>query len=135
MGVNDDCPSEIRGAFKFLVEEFGYRIERDEVLFHGSRPYGYVLEYTGNDRRVDLVHDYKEDFFYFKIIRGVDTPYPNESDRENIIGFPKVFLSFDPSFDPSILQPRNKTCAEAAQLNARLLKEYAVEILKGNEWV
>ena len=134
MGVNDDCPSEIHQAFKFLIDEFGYRIEHDEERFHDTRPYAYVLEYSGNDRRVRLVHDYKEEFFYFVLIRGVNTPYPNDSDRVNIVSFLEVFLSFDPSLDPDVIQPHGKTCGEAALLNARLLKEYAVDILKGNEW-
>jgi len=135
VGAHDHCPNEIRQAFKFLIDEFGYRIERDEVSFHGSRPYGYVLEYTGNDRRVSLVHDYREDFFYFKIIRGVNTPYPNDSDLVNIVPFLKVFLTFDPSLDPGVIQPRGKSCGEAALLNAQLLKEYAIDILKGTKWL
>jgi hypothetical protein len=135
MGVSDHCPSEIREAFRFLIDEFGYRIERDEVLFHGRRPYGYVLEYSGNDRRVHLVHDYRDNFFDFTVIRGLDTTYPNDSDLENIVLFLKVFRSFDPSLDPGVIQPRSKTCGEAAQLNARLLKEYAADILRGNKWI
>jgi len=135
MGVHDHCPSEIRQAFKFLIDEFGYSIQRDEVSFHDTRPYAYELECSGNDRRVDLVHDYKEEFFYFTLIRGVDTPYPNDSDRVNIVSFLEVFLSFDPSLDPEVIQPHSKTCGEAALLNAQLLKEHAADILKGNKWV
>jgi len=135
MGVHDHCPGEIREAFKFLIDEFGYRIQRDEVSFHDSRPYAYVLEYYGNDRRVDLVYDYKEEFFYFKIIRGVDTPYPNDSDRVNIVSFLRIFLSFDPLLDPEVIQPHGKTCGEAALVNARLLKEYAADIISGDKWI
>ena len=135
MGVHDPCPGEIREAFKFLIDEFGYRIDRDEVSLHGSRPYAYVLEYSGNDRRVRLVHDYKEEFFYFVLIRGVNTPYPNDSDRVNIVSFLEVFLSFDPSLDPEVIQPHSKTCGEAALLNARLLREHAADILRGNSWI
>jgi hypothetical protein len=133
--VHDHCPGEIRGAFKFLTDEFGYRIDRDEVLLHGSRPYAYVLEYSGNDRRVDLVYDYKEEFFYFKIIRGMNTPYPNDSDRVNIVSFLELFLSFDHWLDPEAIQPHSKTCGEAALMNARLLREHAADILRGNSWI
>ncbi len=135
MGVHDHCPNEFRQAFKFLIDEFGYRIECDEVSFHDTRPYAYVLEYSGNDRRVNLIYDYKEEFFYFKIIRGMNTPYPNDSDRENIVSFLRLFLSFDPSLDPEVIQPHGKTCGEAALLNAQFLRKYATNILKGDEWL
>ena len=135
MGVHDQCPGQIREAFKFLIDEYGYRIDRDEVLLHDTRPYAYVLEYSGNDRRVDLVYDYKEEFFYFKIIRGMNTPYPNDSDRLNIVSFLEIFLSFDHWLDPEVIQPHSKTCGEAALLNARLLREHAADILRGNSWL
>jgi hypothetical protein len=135
VGVHEHCPSEIREASKFLIDEFGYRIDHNEELFHDTRPYGYVLEYSGNDRRVSLIHDYRDEFFDFRIIRGLDTPYPNDSDLENIVSFRRLFRSFDPSLDPNVLQPRGEKCVEAALLNAQLLRKYAADILKGNKWV
>jgi hypothetical protein len=60
MKVSD--PAAIRKAFRFLVKEFGYKITRDEELFHENRPYGFVIDYVRNKRQVHLTHDYKENF-------------------------------------------------------------------------
>lgn len=128
-------PEAIRKAFQFLVDEYGYTVVRDEEFSHEDRPYAFMLEYTGNDRRVLLNHDYKENFFYFKIIRGLETPYPNDADFENIIPFLKIFKTFDPLFDPRSIHPDDKTCAEAAELNAQLLKKYGASILRGEDWL
>lgn len=98
-------PEAIRKAFQFLVDEYGYTVVRDEEFFHEDRPYAFMLEYTGNDRRVLLNHDYKENFFYFKINRGFETPYPNDADFENINPFLKIFKTFDLLFDPRSIHP------------------------------
>jgi hypothetical protein len=58
-------PVAIRKAFRFLVNKFGYKIVRDEESFHGTRPYGFTIDYVGNKRQVHLVYDYKENFFRF----------------------------------------------------------------------
>lgn len=128
-------PEAIRLAFQFLVDEFGYTVSRDEELSHEGQPYAFEIEYVGNERRVSLIHDYRENFFYFKIVRGLNTQYPNDSDLENIIPFIKVFRTFEPSLNLKDVQPNGRTCAEAAQLNAQLLKKYASNILQGKEWI
>lgn len=135
MDSNKYNPTVIRRTFQFLVDEFGYIISRDEELFHENRPYGFVIEYVGNERRVNLTHDYKENFFYFTMIRGIATRYPNDWDRENIISFWGLFKSFEPSLELRSIQPENQTCAEAALINAQLLRQYASGILQGDEWI
>jgi hypothetical protein len=134
MDVNKINPEAIRKAFKFLVEEFGYSVILDKELFHGDRPYACWIEYAGNERRVILSHDYKENFFYFFVIRGLDTKYPNDQDSENIISFWKLFKFFEPSLELREVQPEKQTCAEAALINARLLRQYAPGILQGRKW-
>jgi hypothetical protein len=128
-------PDSIRNAFKFLVDEFGYTVVRDEVATHHERPYAFLLGYSGNDRKILLHHDYKENFFYFFVVRGLDTQYPNDEDTENIIPFPKIFLKFDPEINLNILQPQGRSCEEAANTNAQLLKDLANDILQGRAWV
>ena len=118
-------PDAIRKAFKFLVDEFGYVVLRDEEVAHDDRPYAFLLEYSGNNRKILLHHDYKENFFYFFVVRGIDTQYPNDEDTENIVPFQKVFLKFDPEIKLDILQPQGRSCAEAANTNAQILKNLA----------
>ena len=135
MKSNKYNPESIRRAFQFLIDDFGYTILRDEELFHDSRPYAFVIEYIGNERRILLNHEYRDNFFDFKIIRGLDTQYPNDKDFENIIPFLKIFISFNPLLNLRSLQPSDKkTCAEVASMNAQLLKTYAPNILRGDEW-
>ena len=129
---NSTC---IREAFNFLVDDFGYEITEDNELFHDDRPYAYILEFKGNDRIVHLNYDYKEQFFYFKIIRGLNTDFPNDMDLDNILPFLKVFKTANPGIDLKIFQPSESSCVEAAKLNAEYLKEYGSEILLGENWI
>src|SRR6266508_4197086 len=78
----DDFPLLLQQTFRFLVDQFGFAIVRQKAA-----PYGYVVEYARGQRRVILYYDYKEDFFYFTLIRGAETPYPNDQDKENIRSF------------------------------------------------
>jgi hypothetical protein len=135
MNIDRINPPAIREAFKFLVDEFGYSITRDEELFHDQRRYGFIIEYVGNERRVHLSHDYKEEFFDFVIIRGLKTRCPSDHDRENIVSFWRLFKVYELSLDLKALQPENQTCAEAASINAQLLRKYASRILPGEEWI
>jgi hypothetical protein len=133
--TNKYNPDAIRDAFSFLIKDFSYSIVRAEELLHNNRPYAYVIEYIGHERRIHLSHDYKENFFYFTIIRGLNTQHPNDNDHENIIPFWRLFKSHEPSLELTILQPDTQTCAEAASLNAQLLQKYASSILRGEEWI
>jgi len=126
-------PDAIREAFRFLVDDFHYSIIRDEELFHDQRRYGFIIEYAGKDLRVHLAHDYKESFFDFVLIRGLATRYPNDYDRVNIITFWRLFKSYEPSLELKALQPVGRTCAEAALINAQLLRRYGSKILRGEE--
>ena len=51
-------PDAIRKALRFLVKEFGYKIIRDEELFHENRSYGFVIDYLRYKRQVHLSYDY-----------------------------------------------------------------------------
>jgi hypothetical protein len=131
-------PTSIRQAFIFLVNEFGYSIVRDEELFHENRPYGFVVEYAGNKRKVNLNYDYKENFFYFSISRinnGFFEQISNFGARETSIIFWELFKHFEPSLELEAIQPNGQTCEEAALVNAQLLKKYASDILRGEKWV
>src|SRR5262245_61813203 len=128
-------PASIRRAFQFLIDEFGYTVSRDEELFHDIRPYAFVIEYVGNERRINLSHDYRDNFFDFKLIRRLNTQFSNDSDLQNVVPFIKIFRIFEPSLDLKSVQPQDKSCAEAALVNAQLLKKYASKVLQGKEWI
>ena len=128
-------PDAIREAFTFLVSEFRYSIIRDEELLHDNRRYAFVIEYVGNERRVHLTHDYKENFFYFMIIRGTNTRFPNGNDHDNIVSFWRLFSHFEPLLELNTIQPDSQTCAQAATMNAQLLIKYGTKILLGDEWI
>ncbi len=131
-------PAVIRQAFKFLVSEFGYKIVRDEESFHENRPYAFTIDYVRNKRQVHLVYDYKENFFYFEIIsigNGLTEQRPSTSIRESGTIFWKLFRHFEPSLELKAIQPDGQTCEEAALVNAQLLRKYASNILRGEEWI
>jgi hypothetical protein len=129
------CNPVIREVFRFLHDEFQYDVIHDEELLWQGGAYAFVLEYQGNDRRVHLVYDYKENFLDFTIIRGVATKFPNEKDQVNIRSFWQIFKVFEPQLELSQIQPNGQTCAEAARTNAELLKKYCSGILRGEEWI
>ena len=129
MNRYETCREAIRKHFKFLIDELGYGIKDEEDL-----GYGYTLELVGNDRRIILTYDYKENLYYFTIIRGIKTPYPNDKDRVNIHPLWDIFFKFEPNLELKTLQPYEQPCAEAAQVNSRLLKKYGYPILRGEEW-
>jgi hypothetical protein len=118
-------PAVIRQAFKFLVNEFGYSITRDEELFHDDHPYGFVIDYVGNKCIVHLSYDYKENFFYFEI----------SSVNKGSVIFWELFKHFEPSVQLNAIQPNGQTCEEAALVNAQLLRKYASDILRGEKWI
>jgi hypothetical protein len=128
-------PSIIRDTFHFLVDEFGFRIVEDEEHFNETRAYAFVMEYVSAHRRVILNYDYKENFFYFYLIRGRDTRFPNDLDQENIHSFWGVFRHFEPQLELKKLQPAEDSFLAAATLNAELLKRYCARILRGEEWI
>lgn len=135
MDKNKFNPVAIRDAFRFLVDKFGYSITRDEEMFHEDRPYAFVIEYAGNERKIHLSHDYRENFFYFVVMRGLDTQYPIFGDQENTIIFWNIFKLFEPSLEFKTLQPHGQSCAEAAKVNAKYLQKYASAILRGEKWI
>jgi len=128
-------PAAIREAFRFLVDEFGYSISRDEEFFNEDRPYAFVIDYVGNRRRIHLNHDYKENFFYFNISIEFTTQYPNDNNLESNIIFWKLFKHFEPSLELKTIQPDGQACEKAALVNAQFLRKYASGILRGEEWI
>lgn len=112
--------------FHFLISEYGF-----ECLKKEQTNIGFHLEYGKGNRRVLLYYDYRDNFFYFSLIRGMDTPYPNDQDDKNIIPFYRIA---PPGFDADKLQPDEEQYQEALNANVRLLREHGPDILKGKSW-
>lgn len=124
-----DYPKEARERFHFLVKEYGYKLREE------NQGLAYVIEYNKADRRVLLNYDKRDNFFYFILIRGRDTVYPNDLDAENIKPFYELGIEFGSSeFDPASLQPDEYQYLEALENNAQLLRTFGKEILQGEAW-
>ncbi len=120
---------EAEKAFSFLIDEFHYSLCINEY-----KNYGFLLEYSSDGIRIHLFCDYRDNFFYFKIIKGVDTVYPNDHDKTNIKTFYEIIDKYNLGIDYNLLQPNNDQYIDALKLNAKILKEYGSKILKGEEW-
>lgn len=135
MSKEEFNPDIIEREFQFLIDEFGYVMTRNEERSYDGYAYAYLIEYQANERRVNLTFDYKENFYYFTIIRGLDTRIPNDTDTENLRPFWQLFHKFDPQLQPDMIQPENQSYVQAAEMNAQLLKKYCTKILSGEEWI
>jgi hypothetical protein len=116
--------------FNFLITEYGYNLtENKKVTF------GFIATYQKGDVRIHLDYETRDDFFYFTLIRGRDTKYPNDFDNENIKPFFRLFEKYEPKSVIDKLQPDDKQYLESLKLNADLLKKYGDKVLKGEEWI
>ncbi|EQA38906.1 hypothetical protein LEP1GSC047_0162 [Leptospira inadai serovar Lyme str. 10] len=114
--------------FKFLIDDFKYKLVKDtrESMSH-------VIEYQGNNRKIRLNFDLRDNFFYFRIYNGLDVKY-SDTDRENIKVFPDLIKKFNLPLKLKELQPDKKQFDLALKKNAELLKNYGKDILTGKEW-
>lgn len=125
-----DTSVEIDSGFKFLITDYSYDLTEKR-----QERYGYITRYENGDRKVYLYYDYKENFFYFNLIRGKNTVYPNDFNQKNIKPFFRLFEKHEPGIDLNKLQPNDDQYMIALKLNVELLKKYGDGVLKGKEWV
>ncbi|WP_167882723.1 hypothetical protein [Leptospira kmetyi] len=125
----EDYSAEVRKLFDFLIDNYEYKL-----LFDGNESIGYRHLYSGKNIRINLYFDYRDNFFYFSIIRGLETKFPNVKDKINI----KTFLDLAEKYNVGIrlkdLEPDKKQYKDSLKRNAELLKKYGKNILKGKEW-
>ena len=124
-----DVSKVIDEKFRFLISEYGYALTERR-----QENYGYYTVYERSQRKVYLGYDYRENFFYFILIRGKYTVYPNDHDQENIKPFFRLFEKYEADLEKKI-QPDDSQYLEALELNASLLKKYGDKVLKGEEWI
>ena len=116
--------------FGYLVDDYEYSLVIDENL-----NYGFTLEYQKNEVRVHLFYDYRDNEFYFFLIRGINTKYPNDHDFENIKPFYELFEKYDRSLNIYSIQPSDDDYEGALKQNAILLRKYGDSVLRGLEWI
>ncbi|TAL17991.1 hypothetical protein EPN96_03295 [bacterium] len=124
-----DFLEKVKSAFAFLIAEYGFEIVKEEEY-----DFDYIIEYRNNEIRISLDYDVKDNFFYFEIIRGVDTKFPNDKDRVNIKSFIDLINKYEPSFNIDLIQPDDSQYQKALEYNSIILKKYGNGILRGIEW-
>jgi hypothetical protein len=119
-----------------LIKEFEFLKEKGfKVIQNNDCNMGSSVEFTNNLIRIHLFFDYREFFYYFIIIRGKDTKYPNDNDQENIKTFWDLAIKQNHNFDLEKLKPNKEIGSKKAlKENAELLKKYGSKILSGEEW-
>jgi len=124
-----DSIDDIIENFEFLVKEYSFHIINQQ-----ESNFGFKVEYSNGIIRIHLYYDYRDNFFYFKIIRGTNTAYPNDNDNENIKTFYDIIDKYNLGIAYNLLQPNKDQYINALKLNAKILKEHGNGILKGEEW-
>ena len=131
MGMNlMDSYRDIKKAFSFLKDEFFYELSDDEET---SMWVSFLFVNREADRKVNITYDFKENHFYFNLIKGVKTPFPNDSDLKNIKPFFNLIGLKNDNISRDKLQPTAGSYKGALAVNVQLLKNNS-EILKGERW-
>lgn len=125
-----EYPQKVREYFDFLINEYGYELIEDVHV-----TFGFITIYQRGDIRIHLYFEIPDKFYYFSLIRGKETRYPNDHDTENIKPFFRLFQKYEPDIDLKKLQPDQNQYLESLELNAQLLKKYGASVLKGEEWI
>ncbi len=95
----------------------------------------FINEYIRDEIRIRFNYDFKENYFYFYLIKGKDTKFPNDKDNKNIISFYELFNKFEPNFNNDKIQPDDKQYIISLENNSILLKKYLIGILNGSIWI
>jgi len=124
-----DYPIKQKELFEFLITDYGFKLTEEL-----DADFSYISEYKKKGIRIHLDYDHKDNFFYFKLIRGDDTKFPNDQDTENIKTFLELFQKYVPNLDVYKLLPDDKQYLKSLERNAILLRKYGDKVLRGEEW-
>jgi hypothetical protein len=120
-----DSIEDIKKEFAFLVEDYNFNLIKES-----STNKGVTYLYYKGEIRINLYYDYRENFFYFEIIKGKETQIPNDKDFKNIIPFYKFVQSYEPSFDINKLQPDDYQYIDALKINALAIRKYGDKMFR-----
>ncbi len=124
-----DYPEKQRECFNYLITEYNFKLTEE---IEGD--FDFISIYRKPGIRIHLNYDVRDNFFYFTLIRGDDTQFPNDKDKENIKSFLMLFNKYDPNFESKKIQPDDKQYIKALEQNAILLRKFGDRVLKGDEW-
>jgi hypothetical protein len=113
-----------RKYFDYLVKDYGFTLDQEKEF-----SLNYVAEYKKEGIRINLNYDTRDNFFYFTIIKGDNTQFPNDKDKENIRSFLMLFRRSEPNLgiDDSKIQPNDKQYEDSLRNNAELLKNTGIK--------
>ena len=100
-------------AFTFLLNEYQF-----DLIISNEMNYGFKLEYKKGEIRIHLFYDYRENVFYFYLVRGSETKIPNDHDFDNIKLFYDLFKKHDTNITPDSLDPNDEGYELALYRNA-----------------
>jgi hypothetical protein len=121
---------EQKKLFSFLITEYGFALSEER-----RTAFSYITDYRRRGLRVHLNYDTKDNFFYFVLIKGEHTIFPNDSDKENIKPLLALFKKYEPDLDMKRLLPDDKQYLESLKRTAQLLQKYGDRVLRGEEWI
>ena len=123
----ENFPSQAKNLFSFLIDR-GFSITEENLNA------AFILYYQKNAIRVILNYDFRDNFFYFCVVYGESTTYPNDEDNVNIKTFRDLFKSCGELIDRGSIQPNENSYLSALKKNASLLKNnYDQIVLDGFE--
>lgn len=120
---------EQKRLFDFLTTEYDFTLSEER-----KTDFSYITDYRKKGLRIHFNYDTKDNFFYFVLIRGDNTQFPNDKDNENIKPLLALFKAHEPNLDIKIVLPDDKQYLDSLKRTAELLKKYGDKILKGTEW-
>ena len=125
-----DSLTEFKKELFFLNRAFNF-----SIIEESSSGLGFFIVYQNEFRKVAVSYDYRDNFFYFVIIKGPHTKYPNDADKINVRTTMDLVMKYSiPGINQKDLQPNENGYQEALKLNAKIIKEYGANILLGREW-
>lgn len=108
-------------AYNFINENFSF-LEVDwsfKKITSDNFNYACIVEYKKGNLLVRLNYDYKDNFFYFKFLKDIES-----------ITFLDFFQQKEPDLDWKILEPDDLQYKDALMLNVQYFKKYKEDILK-----
>ena len=129
----------VRKNFSYLLDEFEFSIVEDQYHQDSS---ACVVAFQNKSRYVKLVWELRDSLFYFYVSRvlsnGKPAPYQDYGiDQFMIFALVK---HYEPQIDMKAITEMNyynpdvQVLDEKISANAKLLRKYGQEILKGNKW-
>lgn len=124
-----EYPSRVKECFSFLTTDYGYSLPQEE-----AEAFSFVNRYEKGSLRILLIYDIRDNVFDFWIMRGEVGGFPDHADPDTAKTMYDLFKQHEKDLDFSATQPDDSQYLDALRLNAKLLRAYGGEVLRGNGW-